>query len=198
MTNIINRSFLQRTLYFLMFGIVIVFLSATITYIANPTIDALPKTGESITRAEGFAKMLAYIENNGIYVPFQMFLLALIPIPFLYALNIIASSISFGIVIGFLLHFPMTKAIPVLLASIPHFLVEFLGFALLASILYLFNRSIRDYFIRLFKKSHYVSLPFLKTLQQTVIIYFLFVLPTIIIAAFLETYVADWLLHILR
>ena len=55
---------------------------------------------ESVSKSQGL-KSLGFIQNNGFHVPIQMLLLALIPIPFLYTLNLIVSLIIPGILFGF-------------------------------------------------------------------------------------------------
>ncbi len=193
-----DETFWRRVGMIYLFSISIVIITTTMTYFLNLSVDVLPKAGASIEQAEGFSKVLAYIGNNGFIVPFQMFLLALIPIPFLYLLNILSSAIAFGIVVGFALRLAHHEAYSIIFASLPHFLTEFLGFSLFASMLYLVNRSIRDHWIHTFKKSRDITIPFFQTLQQTGLVYIFLAFPVIVLAAILETYVADWLLHLLQ
>jgi len=194
----VDAAFWQRVGMIYLFSIVVAIIAISITYVVNPSIDTLPTAGTSIERAEGFTKALAYIGNNGFVVPFQMFLLALLPIPFVYLLNILSSAIAFGVVVGFALRLANHEAYAVIFASIPHFLTEFLGFALFASMLYLVNRSVRDHLIHIFKKSRDISIPFFPTLRQTGLVYIVLALPVIVLAAFLETYIADSLFHLLK
>lgn len=96
---------------------------------------------------------MQYIINNGLKIPFQMFLLSLIPIPLLFFLLILLTATAIGIV----LYIPFMSEITgelslmnVLLGILPHMFIEVFGFLIVACGIYYVNKSIRD---KLFKKN---------------------------------------------
>src|SRR5699024_1801977 len=115
--------------------------------------------------------------------PFQMFILSLIPIQFLYFLNIIITVFLPGVLYGISLQESFGKGLSLIVSSVPHYVFEIFAFSLFAAILFKFNKS-KQYFI--------------KNLLDVVKTYVIFVLPIIIIAAFLETYIADIIFELVR
>ena len=73
------------------------------------------------------SKSLKYIVNNGFRVPLQMFILALLPIPYLYLINLVVTIIMPGILLGFLLSFDLHKGLIGCIAFIPHYTFEIMG-----------------------------------------------------------------------
>lgn len=98
-------------------------------------------------------KVWKYIVNNGFRVPLQMFILALLPIPYLYLINLVVTIIMPGILLGFLLSFDLHKGLIGSMAFIPHYTFEIMGFCILASALYMLNKAITRRFTNLFRKS---------------------------------------------
>ena len=138
----------------------------------------------------GLSKVLDYIKNNRILVPLQMFILAFIPIPFLYMANIVETTIALGFFVGIALHLDVYQGIGLAIASLPHTFVEIFAYCLLAALLFELNRSIRTMLRNIFRKNKKET-SFIEPSTDTFKIYFVLVLPSIIIAAFLETYVSD-------
>lgn len=94
---------------------------------------------------QGFSKFLQYVENNGIKVPFQMFVLSLIPIPFAYCLPVCLTAI----LCGFVFYVPMMpfmagkiSFLQIVAGMLPHSVLEFMGYIILLSALYPINRWI--------------------------------------------------------
>ena len=81
-----------------------------------------------------------------------MFILALIPIPFLYMLNIVISVIIPGIMFGIFLNFDLHKAFTAIIAYIPHYTLEIMAYCILASGLYMLNKAIVRKVTNLFRK----------------------------------------------
>ena len=80
-------------------------ISLTLSAIFSPPkesvksiINGLPK---NITHMKGIQLIWDYIIQNGLKLPLQMFILALIPIPFIYSIILMISSVAFGVIFGF-------------------------------------------------------------------------------------------------
>ena len=103
-------------------------ITTIITYFCHPAINDVKHLGNSSTNIssnpQGLNKVWHFIVNNGCFVPVQMFILALIPIPFLYMLNIVISVIIPGIMFGIFLNFDLHKAFTAIIAYIPHYTLE--------------------------------------------------------------------------
>ena len=89
-----------------------------------------------------------------------MFILALIPIPFLYMLNIVISVIIPGIMFGIFLNFDLHKAFTAIIAYIPHYTLEIMAYCILASGLYMLNKAIVRKVTNLFRKKKKDNYPF--------------------------------------
>ncbi|MGG0668158.1 stage II sporulation protein M [Lederbergia citrisecunda] len=178
-----------------MFAISLTILATLITYLINPDVnDVLDGIGnqssDTLSDSRGIHKVWAFIVNNGFSVPLQMFLLALIPIQFLYVLNIMTTVSLPGILFGIALRIDADKGFGMIFSSIPHFVFEIFAFCLLAATLFELNRAVRIKIKNLFKTDK-VEISFNEKLVKAVKFYGIFVLPIITIAAFLETYAAD-------
>ncbi|MEK4439210.1 stage II sporulation protein M [Paenibacillus sp. FSL K6-2862] len=75
-------------------------------------------------------------------------------------------------------------------STIPHYCVEVLAFCLFAAALFELNRVIRKKVRSVFKKGK-DQVPLVKEILGTIKIYGVLILPMIMAAAFLETYIAD-------
>lgn len=177
---------------------VVIVISAVITYIVNPNLsDTLNSVSsnvpKSVSQKSGLQKVVAYIFNNGFKVPIGMLILSIIPIRFLYWIQPLFTAILPGILFGIAFRYSVAKAFIILISSLPHMLLEIFAFCLWMVALDRFNKWIRYKISR--KKSANTNL--LKELKLLLSPYIKYVLPLIVIAAFTETYVADWISHIL-
>lgn len=200
MYKIMDKKVLKRALYFFVLAMIVTILATVITYIVNPDIKGVMDSFENMSSDElrestKIQKVQEYIVNNGFRVPLQMFILALIPIQFLYLVNIISTAVLPGILFGLVFHLDFIKGIEIIVSASPHYVIEIFGFCLFASVLFELNRGIRSKFRSVFKKDENPSFLFNKLLR-TIIIYLALILPMIIIAAFLETYIADFILNL--
>lgn len=128
-------------------------------------------------------------------VPLQMFILALIPIQFLYVINIILTVSLPGILFGIGLQANFIKGFELITASIPHYFVKVFAFCLFASTLFKLNKAIRIKIRNIFKKdAEEISL--IKKFLETINVYIFLTLPLMIIAAFLEAYIAEMILNL--
>lgn len=125
-----------------------------------------------------------------------MFILALIPIQFLYFVTIISTVSLPGILFGLILHIDSKNAFELIVSFLPYYTFEIFAFCLFAAILFELNQVVRLKVKSLFKKEK-VKVSFLKKLFETISIYVILTLPLVVIAAFLETYVADFILSLL-
>lgn len=176
----------------------VVIISAVITYIVNPNFsDTLNSVSSNISKSfsqkSGLNLVVAYIFNNGFKVPMGMLFFSIIPIRFLYWIQPLFTAILPGILFGIAFRYSVAKAFIILISSLPHMLLEIFAFCLWMVALDRFNKWIRYKISR--KKSANTNL--LKELKLLLSPYIKYVLPLIVIAAFTETYVADWISHIL-
>ena len=177
---------------------VVIVISAVITYIINPNLsDTLNSVSsnvpKSVSQKSGLQLVVAYIFNNGFKVPIGMLILSIIPIRFLYWIQPQTTVILPGILFGIVFRYSLAKGFVILISSLPHMLFEVFAFCVWMVALDQFNKWIRYKISK--KKSADTNL--LKELKLLLIPYIKYVLPLIVIAAFTETYVADWISHIL-
>lgn len=177
---------------------VVIVISAVITYIINPNLsDTLNSVSsnvpKSVSQKSGLQLVVAYIFNNGFKVPIGMLILSIIPIRFLYWIQPLFTVILPGILFGIVFRYSLAKGFVILISSLPHMLFEVFAFCVWMVALDQFNKWIRYKISK--KKSADTNL--LKELKLLLSPYIKYVLPLIVIAAFTETYVADWISHIL-
>ncbi|WP_285122163.1 stage II sporulation protein M [Lactococcus petauri] len=176
----------------------VVIISAVITYIVNPnfsdTLNSVSSNiSKSVSQKSGLNLVVAYIFNNGFKVPMGMLFFSIIPIRFLYWIQPLFTAILPGILFGIAFRYSVAKAFIILISSLPHMLLEIFAFCLWMVALDRFNKWIRYKISK--KKSANTNL--LKELKLLLSPYIKYVLPLMVIAAFTETYVADWISHIL-
>ena len=177
---------------------VVIVISAVITYIINPNLsDTLNSVSsnvpKSVSQKSGLQLVVAYIFNNGFKVPIGMLILSIIPIRFLYWIQPLFTVILPGILFGIVFRYSLAKGFVILISSLTHMLFEVFAFCVWMVALDQFNKWIRYKISK--KKSADTNL--LKELKLLLSPYIKYVLPLIVIAAFTETYVADWISHIL-
>lgn len=168
----------------------------------NPDINGVMgslenKSTDQLQESTGIEKVWAFIVNNGFMVPLQMFVLTLIPVQYLYLLNIISTAFLPGILFGVILQVDTRKGLEVITSAIPHYFVEIFAFCLLAAALFELNRAVRIIIKNLFKKDK-IQVSIFRKISETIKIYAVLILPLIILAAFLETYIADILFSLLE
>ena len=176
----------------------VVIISAVITYIVNPnfsdTLNSVSSNiSKSVSQKSGLNLVVAYIFNNGFKVPMGMLFFSIIPVRFLYWIQPLFTAILPGILFGIAFRYSVAKAFIILISSLPHMLLEIFAFCLWMVALDRFNKWIRYKISR--KKSANTNL--LKELKLLLSPYIKYVIPLMVIAAFTETYVADWISHIL-
>lgn len=191
-----NRFF--KPIKYLGILMVVIVISAVITYIINPNLsDTLNSVSsnvpKSVSQKSGLQLVVAYIFNNGFKVPIGMLILSIIPIRFLYWIQPLFTVILPGILFGIVFRYSLAKGFVILISSLPHVLFEVFAFCVWMVALDQFNKWIRYKISK--KKSADTNL--LKELKLLLSPYIKYVLPLIVIAAFTETYVADWISHIL-
>lgn len=199
--HIKKQDFWKRVSYFFIFSITVMIIAFIITLLINPSIEGIlnylgERTPESVDEAEGMNKVWEYILNNGLMVPLQMLLLSLIPIPFLYTLNIISTSILPGIALGIGYQISMSDGISITISATPHIIVELFGYAVLAAVLMKLNQSIYRGILNIMSKKKKHRPPFLTAAVNVFSTYIIMVLPIIIIAAFIEEYVSNWIMQL--
>ncbi len=194
-SKIINKVVFKRAINFFILGVTLTVIATIITFVINPDLKEIMegignRLPDKIKESTGIEKVWLYIVNNGFIVPLQMFILALIPIQFLYVIHIISTSSLLGVVFGIVLQSDFKKGFGMIISTLPHSLFEVFAYCLFAAILFELNKFIRIKLKIMFKKDkERVSLS--KKILEVIKIYAVLTLPIIIIAAFLETYIAD-------
>lgn len=198
LTVFIIREFIYECLKRLVVLVGIMMVAGLVTYLVNPNIQELigsvePAVSRSIDKTTQWNQFVAYITHNGFSVPIQMFAFALIPVPFLYWLQPMATALLPGILFGIILRYSFDTGGVVVLSALPHTLLELLAYSALLVVLANLNHWVRS---KVFKRTGNKE-TFVNVLKSVIFAYMVFVVPLIICAAFFETYVADWISNIL-
>lgn len=133
-------------------------------------------------------KFLQYLFNNGMKVPFQMFILALIPIPFVYYLPVALTAAITGVIF----YLPFAPQLQdkvsfwsVFSGVVPHAAIELLAFIILSAVLNRLNKAIRSL---LFKKVN-SDIGVGYALKKVAVVYGLVAFPLLILAAYVEAFI---------
>ena len=200
MFNIQDQNYAKRTIKIFTFTIIIFLITLTLAIIFSPSLETFKNmtNGQhgNISKTNGLIKLWQYIINNGFKVPFQMLILSLIPIPFLYFLNLLSTTIITGIAFGFAIHFDLNKGLLMVLSSIPHTIIELLAMCFVISGLYKLNKTIIKKISNLFRKNKKQNFSFKLAFSNLLKIYFLIALPLYILAALLETYLTNYIYNL--
>ena len=185
----------KRAVIFFIIAATLTILTSIITYIINPNLDNVRemvgnRTPDQLQEAAGIKKVWAFVVNNGFGVPLQMFILALIPVQFLYFVNIISTSLLPGILFGVVLRIDSRIGFEIIISTMPHYLVEVSAYCLFAAVLFELNKAVRIKVRNLFKKNK-IEISLVRKVLKTMKVYVTLVLPLIILAAFLETYISN-------
>lgn len=193
--NVINKTIFKRAVVFFIIAATITILTTILTYIINPdlkeAIGSLKGNSPNQLRESiGIKKVWAYVVNNGFWVPLQMFVLTLIPVQFLYLVNIVSTAFLPGVLFGAVLQFDSRKGIEIITSTIPHYFVEIFAFCLFAAVLFELNQVVRIKIRNVIRKDKDKTF-LVRKILESIKMYGILILPMIIVAAFLETYIAD-------
>jgi len=201
MFKIHDETYIRRTIKFLVTILIIFLVTFILAIIFSPSTETIKNLSKGIpsnvANAVGLEKVWEYILNNGFKVPFQMLILAIIPIPFLYYLNIISTAIPPAIALGFVINYDIYKGTMVTISSIPHFFVEILAFCFVASGLVKVNQAIIRKITNLFRKNKKENLSLKLSIINLLKIYVFIALPLFVIAAFFENYLSKFIFDLL-
>lgn len=195
----IEKSYYQRSVKIFIFMLVVTIFTAIATWLINldliSNINKLDSEVPSdVKEVEGWGKVTEYFLNNGLRVPLQMLLFSLLPIPFLYLLNLLVTSVLFGIVIAVALKVGLYEGLAMIVSSIPHFILEISAYCLIAATLYKLNKALYRPIVNYFRKNKKSKdSGIFSALRNTIKIYFLLAFPLIILAAISESYLADFI-----
>ena len=192
----------KRAINFFIFAGALTIIATLITYIINPDLKEVmggleSRLPDQTKESTGLDKVWSYVVNNGFMVPLQMFILAFIPIQFLYVINIIFTALLPGVAYGLALQADFRKGFDIIISSFPHFFFEVFALCLLAAVLFELNQVVRVKLKNTFKKDK-ESISFIRKFLEIIKTYSIFVLPIIIAAAFLETYIADIIFNLFQ
>lgn len=142
----------------------------------------------SITSKTQIEKFIQYVINNGIKVPFQMFILSLIPIPFAYYLPVAFTAV----VTGLIFYLPFTPQlqdkmnfINVFLSILPHGIIEFFGLIVISAVLYQLNQAIRSHVFKKVNSEFGVICAFKKVVTTYCFVAF----PLLVVAGLIEAFI---------
>lgn len=201
MFKIHDETYIRRTIKFLVTILIIFLVTFILAIIFSPSTETIKNLSKGIpsnvANAVGLEKVWEYILNNGFKAPFQMLILAIIPIPFLYYLNIISTAIPPAIALGFVINYDIYKGTMVTISSIPHFFVEILAFCFVASGLVKVNQAIIRKITNLFRKNKKENLSLKLSIINLLKIYVFIALPLFVIAAFFENYLSKFIFDLL-
>ncbi|MEX3445966.1 stage II sporulation protein M [Staphylococcus warneri] len=201
MFKIHDETYIRRTIKFLVTILIIFLVTFILAIIFSPSTETIKNLSKGIpsnvANAVGLEKVWEYILNNGFKVPFQMLILAIIPIPFLYYLNIISTAIPPAIALGFVINYDIYKGTMVTISSIPHFFVEILAFCFVASGLVKVNQAIIRKITNLFRKNKKENLSLKLSIINLLKIYVFIALLLFVIAAFFENYLSKFIFDLL-
>lgn len=202
MVSTFPKTIFNRAVKFFLFAAAITIIATIITYIINPDLKevmegATNRIPDQVKESTGIDKVWSYIVNNGFMVPLQMLILALIPIQFLYVVNIVSTVSLPGILFGVGLQADFKKGFEIIISTTPHYIFEIFALCLLAAVLFELNQVVRAKIKNIFKKDK-EGISFIKKSLETIKIYTIIVLPIIIVAAFLETYIADIIFNLFQ
>lgn len=194
-SKLLNKTIFKRAFIFFVIAVTITISATIITYIINPDLKGIIESlrnnsSEHLKESTGIEAVWAYVFNNGFTVPLQMFVLTLIPVQFLYLINIISTAILPGVLFGAILQIEPRFGIGLITSATPHYFVEVFAFCLFAAVLFELNRAVRIKIRNLFKKDK-EGISLVRKVSETIKVYAVLILPLIILAAFLETYIAD-------
>lgn len=202
MLNFEDTTWFKRSLKFFILSLAITIISFVLTLIVNPSIDTFKniarKVPDSVTQAQGLEKVWEYIVHNAAMVPFQMLLLAFIPIPFLYCLNYITTSALLGVICSIAIQIDLHKGISMIISTIPHHFLELFAMCIVVSSLFKLNQSIVRKITNFFRQDKKQNYSFKTACMSLMKSYLLIALPLYILAAFTETYVSNFIYEILQ
>ncbi|WP_122646391.1 stage II sporulation protein M [Enterococcus mediterraneensis] len=189
-----DKAMWRRAKKYALFSLVLITLSCVVTFIIHPDLNKLVDgLGSTIQRGnkEQENEFISYLKNNGFKVPRGMFLMGLIPVPWIYLLNLIFSSIVLGIALSMPLIDSHLSFVKILLTVFTYAPFEIFAYCIFAALIKPMNNAIIKNLLNLVKKGERV--PFFIKLKRVFIGYLVLVLPLIIISGFIEAYVADFL-----
>ena len=190
-----RKEYFTKAFKFFIFAIIIMIIASVVTYAFSSNLQSIGNSTSQVAvdsgldQKKGLNKVTAYFFNNGFKVPLQMFIFALIPIPYLYLLNIVISAIPVGILFGVGIKYSLVKGSLLIISAFPYMVVELFALSIFAAALDEINIWVRGKIWRRIQTP--LSLSF--ELKQFFLRYLKYVIPLIIVAAFLETYAADWI-----
>ena len=200
--KIVNKVIFKRAANFFTLAVIITIAATVITYVINPDLKSVAESlrvhsSDQLRESTGMKKVWSYVVNNGFVVPLQMFVFTLIPVQFLYLVNIITTATLPGILFGVILQADSRNGMKIIASTIPHFVLEVFAFCLWAAVLFKLSQVVRSKIKYWFMKNE-EEVIFVDTVYKTVKVYLTVVLPMIIVAAFVETYVADLIYNLFQ
>lgn len=194
----IRRCFLdKRAFNFFLFFMAIAVLTGLLVIVINPDLKSLlagvPTASTEGKRPTGLMLVLEYVFNNGFKVPLGMAVLSLVPIGYLYLFQpSVTTGLLGGLLMGVALNVHSQVAVSLAVSALPHTVTEMYAYAAWASSLFTLNKWIRD---KMRRKEN--QQPIIDVLRGLALKYLSVVLPLIIAGAFLETYIADWIMKLI-
>lgn len=184
--DLINFKILKKMVVLFFVVVVISFLSIVAL---QPDLNALfgSMAQKYDVDASNSQMFWVYVINNGFRMPLIMMALALLPIPFIYLLPFIGTSIMSGIVFATPMISSMDYSWTELLLDIPlNVFPETVGILILVTTASVLNRSVRS---RVYRKGVDTTTTVKQALQNSFKVWLAYVLPLMIVAAILEAFI---------
>ena len=193
----------KRFITYWIFSIVIIASTLLILLLLNPDIEnMLEYLNDSFDSGidpdeDTYWQATIVILTNNWLVCVQILLLSFIPIPFIYTLNLVASTIPIGLVFYLLQKVGGNALGAFFLGFLPHAIFELSAFILLVCYAEKINKVTRRKIANLFRKSKKTVLSFPESIKETLKIFILIATPLVILAAFVEGYISRFLLTLI-
>lgn len=185
------------------FSIVIIASTLLVLLLLDPDIENMLEylnnsfdTGIDPDEDTYWQATIVILKNNWL-VCVQILLLSFIPIPFIYTLNLVASTIPIGLVFYLLQKVGGNAFDAFFLGFLPHAIFELSVFILIVCYAEKINKIIRRKITNLFRKSKKPVLSFKESIKETLKIFILIATPLVILAAFVEGYISRFLLTLI-
>lgn len=161
---------------------------------ATNKFGAISKVESTITDKDSYWKGTIQLFRNNWKVCLQIFILSFIPIPFLYSVSIIGSSLLLGVALGLFQKTGANIFAGILFGVLPHSILELSVFIVATIYGAKINKIIVGKILNKFRRNKQ-ALPLLRrNLKESFFVLIFVITPFIFIAAIIEGYISRFLL----
>ncbi|WP_028401181.1 stage II sporulation protein M [Ectobacillus panaciterrae] len=177
--------------------IIITYLIASLLHLdAKKFVQGLDKfSSDTTSNKESYWQGTILLFKNNWTVCFQILILSLVPVPFLYTLSLTLTSAITGVVIYLSQKVGMSLFSTIVLGLLPHSILELSVFIITSCYGGKINQIIRGKIMNTFRHDKKNVLSLWEHLKKTCIVFMFVITPFIFIAAFIEGYITRFLLN---